>query len=114
MSHPPPSPSLPLFSLPHLFIEAAAPFDLYACGMCVCVSTSGCEGRWYGGVKGVMGGEFRRRREKGGGEKSLFLPTTKAVRGNNKHGEWCVSREALSRVSVRTGAERERERWRGR
>lgn len=25
----------PPFSLPHLFIEAAAPFDLYACGMCV-------------------------------------------------------------------------------
>ena len=49
-------------------------------------------------------GEFGRRREEGrGGERSLFLPATKAVRGNNKHGEWCVSREALSRVSVRTG-----------
>lgn len=36
-------------------------------------------------------------------ERLLFLPTTKAVKGNNKHGEWCVSREALSRVSVQTG-----------
>lgn len=45
----------------------------------------------------------REEEEEGGGERSLFLPTTKAVRGNNKHGEWCVSREALSRVSVRTG-----------
>lgn len=43
------------------------------------------------------------RKEEGGGERSLFLPTTKAVSGNNKRGEWCVSREALSRVSVRTG-----------
>ena len=58
-------------------------------------------GREEGGGGGV--GEFGRRREEGGGERSLFLPTTKAVRGNNKHGEWCVSREALSRVSVRTG-----------
>ena len=33
----------------------------------------------------------------------LFLLTTTAVSGNNKHGEWCVFREALSRVSVRTG-----------
>lgn len=55
-----------------------------------------------GGEEGGVG-EFGRLREKGGGERSLFLPTTKAVRGNNKHGEWCVSREALSRVSVRTG-----------
>lgn len=53
------------------------------------------------GRRGGAGvGEFKRWRERGGGEKSLFLPTTKAVRGNNKHGEWCVSREALSRVSV--------------
>lgn len=44
-----------------------------------------------------------------GGERSLFLPATKAVRGHNEHGEWCVSREALSRVSVRTRRKRERE-----
>ena len=50
-----------------------------------------------GGRGGGGGGGGR------GGERSLFLPATKAVRGNNKHGEWCVSREALSRVSVRTG-----------
>lgn len=37
----------------------------------------------------------------GGRERSLFfsLCATKAVRANNEHGEWCVSREALSRVS---------------
>lgn len=39
----------------------------------------------------------------GGGERSLFLSPTKAVSRNNKCGEWYVSREALSRVSVRTG-----------
>lgn len=44
----------------------------------------------------------------------LFLLTTKAVRANNEHGEWCVSREALSRVRVRTGqGEGRRERERG-
>lgn len=52
-------------------------------------------------VGGGGAGEFREM--EGGGERSLFLPATKAVRGNNKHGEWCVSWEALSRVSVRTG-----------
>lgn len=57
------------------------------------------------GGESVNLGDGGRREEgrRGGGERSLFLPTTKAVRGNNKHGEWCVSREALSRVSVRTG-----------
>lgn len=31
---------------------------------------------------------------------AFFLPATKAVRGHNEHGEWCVSREALSHVTV--------------
>lgn len=56
-----------------------------------------------GGGVGVVGEFGRWRGIKRRRERSLFLPTTKAVRGNNKHGEWCVSREALSRVSVRTG-----------
>lgn len=81
---------------------------------CVCVDQrlwgpmvkvgGGVKGWRRAGRRGGAGvGEFKRWRERGGGEKSLFLPTTKAVRGNNKHGEWCVSREALSRVSVWTG-----------
>lgn len=53
MSHPPPSPSLPLSPSPHLFIEAAAPFDLYACGMCVRGPAAvRADGEGGGGVKG--------------------------------------------------------------
>lgn len=48
----------------------------------------------------------------GGGGGGL-VASTKAVRGNNEHGEWCVSREALSRVSVRTGYTRSRKEGNG-
>lgn len=64
MSHPPPSPSLPLSPSPHLFIEAAAPFDLYACGMCVRGPAAvRADGEGGGGSKRVKaGGEERRGR----------------------------------------------------
>lgn len=66
------------------------------------------------GKRGVRGGGKWVKAGKGGGVNlgggggwegrgRFFFPATKAVRGNNEHGEWWVSREALSRVSVRTG-----------
>lgn len=45
------------------------------------------------------GGEGEFWEAEGGGG-VLFLLTTKAVRRNNEHREWCVFREALDCVSV--------------
>lgn len=62
----------------------------------------GRRGKWVkAGKRGGRRGGFGRQGGQGRGR--FFSPATKAVRGNNEHGEWCVSREALSRVSVRTG-----------
>lgn len=39
-----------------------------------------------------------------GGVGGAFSPNYKSCQSNNERGEWCVSREALSRVSVFAGA----------
>lgn len=71
-----------------------------------CAWIGGGEGRWQRGEEDGV-----RMERKGGGRKpgswregevTFFffysLCATKAVRVNNERGEWCVSREALSRV----------------
>lgn len=63
----------------------------------------GMRGKWVKAGREEGGGSDLGDEGGGQGRGRFFSPATKAVRGNNEHGEWCVSREALSRVSVRTG-----------